>query len=146
MRPVRWWQNAKCYYCERAVQEPTSRSRTAATRDHRVPSSRGGTHKVVCCRQCNTLKANLLPVEWAAFMRTYPRWWELPQFRDNGLSIQVRLDLARQVIELGIPREVNDPLRQAALIETYEKRIRKREDDANARAEKHEGGGATDEP
>ena len=67
------------------------------------------------------LKADLLPVEWTAFMLLFPRWWEMSQFRDRGLPGTLRIAIIRRVREFGIPSDA-DPLRQAAFAAIYEKR------------------------
>lgn len=71
----------RCTYCDRALEGTRSHSRVAATKDHTVPACRGGREKVWCCRQCNTLKADMTPDQWGAFMTAHPMWWTLPQFQ-----------------------------------------------------------------
>jgi len=68
MRRSAWWKNqrgnGKCYYCKRRVDPKR------LTMDHIVPVIRGGkttrSNVVPCCKDCNTDKKNMLPVEWAA--------------------------------------------------------------------------------
>lgn len=79
----------QCTYCERRLEAVGSRSLVAATKDHVVPKSHGGQRTVWCCRQCNTLKGNMTPVEWSNFMRANPGWWKLPEFR-YGIRLQDR--------------------------------------------------------
>lgn len=67
-----------CSYCARKMIAWTI---THPTRDHVVPRSRGGTETVWCCHQCNQLKADMMPWDWAQFMKANPNWWltyELP--------------------------------------------------------------------
>lgn len=47
------------------------------THDHIVPVSRGGRAVIVACIQCNGIKADMLPEQWAAFMAANPGWWLL---------------------------------------------------------------------
>jgi hypothetical protein len=47
------------------------------TRDHFMPESRGGKEIVICCLQCNMIKADMLPAQWIAFMERNPGWWLL---------------------------------------------------------------------
>lgn len=57
-----------CYYCHRHV------GREALTMDHVVPLSRGGKSKkgnvVAACKECNSKKKYLLPVEWEAYLES----------------------------------------------------------------------------
>lgn len=62
-----------CHYCEREMRPF---SITHPTKDHVVPASRGGKSTVLACYQCNQMKGNLMPMEWADFMLANPRWWE----------------------------------------------------------------------
>lgn len=68
-----------CHYCRRKLQATGGRYGNryplSATRDHTVPRVRGGTTTVWACRQCNQLKADRTPQEWAAFMAENPAWW-----------------------------------------------------------------------
>lgn len=70
LRKSRWWQNlirqnARCYYCEVGLAPEE------VTMDHILPVSRGGYSKkgniVACCKECNTKKQDLTPVEWHEF-------------------------------------------------------------------------------
>ena len=70
LRRSQWWKNrlavAKCHYCDRstAVRE--------LTMDHVVPIVRGGrstkSNVVPCCKECNTNKRDLVPVEWQEYL------------------------------------------------------------------------------
>lgn len=70
LRASPWWQRRLstgiCYYCRRQV-EPR-----ALTMDHIVPLGRGGTsvrgNVVPACKDCNTRKKSLLPVEWRDYL------------------------------------------------------------------------------
>jgi 5-methylcytosine-specific restriction endonuclease McrA len=75
LRHSAWWKNqlgkGQCYYCRRRVQV------RELTMDHIVPVTRGGrSHKgnlVPCCKDCNSSKKYLLPVEWAAHLERLRR-------------------------------------------------------------------------
>ncbi len=70
LRGSQWWnrQCAKgiCHYCRR----PTPAKEL--TMDHIVPMSRGGRttkgNVVPCCKECNTNKKQLLPIEWEQYL------------------------------------------------------------------------------
>ena len=70
LRQSQWWKNelakGKCYYCGRRFHP------SQLTMDHIVPIVRGGfTRKqnvVTCCKECNSQKKYLLPVEWQAYL------------------------------------------------------------------------------
>ncbi|MGM0454271.1 MAG: HNH endonuclease [Thermodesulfobacteriota bacterium] len=70
LRASQWWKRrlAKgvCYYCGRAV------SPKKLTMDHIVPIARGGKSNkgnvVACCKDCNTRKQSMLPMEWAEYI------------------------------------------------------------------------------
>jgi len=55
-----------CYYCRRRV------GTVALTMDHIVPLARGGRsvrgNVVPACKDCNTRKQSLLPVEWQEYL------------------------------------------------------------------------------
>jgi 5-methylcytosine-specific restriction protein A len=71
LRASPWWKrriaDGVCHYCRRTV------GRARLTMDHIVPLGRGGrsTHGnvVPACKDCNTRKHTLLPVEWDAYLR-----------------------------------------------------------------------------
>lgn len=71
LRKTRWWQqktaSGECWYCGKKVGYAN------LTMDHVVPLSRGGRstkdNLVPCCKDCNTKKQSLLPVEWASYMQ-----------------------------------------------------------------------------
>ena len=71
LRNSQWWKRrcdkGRCYYCGK----PTPPK--ALTMDHIVPISRGGRstkgNLVPCCKACNNLKKQLLPMEWEAVMQ-----------------------------------------------------------------------------
>jgi 5-methylcytosine-specific restriction enzyme A len=70
LRQSQWWKRrvAKgiCHYCGR----PTPPKEL--TMDHIVPIARGGkstkSNVVPCCKECNTAKKQLLPIEWDAYL------------------------------------------------------------------------------
>lgn len=71
LRRSRWWQQqldqGQCYYCGCQV------GAEKLTLDHIVPLVRGGkTSKSNCvpaCKECNSRKQNLLPMEWQAYLQ-----------------------------------------------------------------------------
>lgn len=70
LRNSQWWKNRRangiCHYCGRHFQPNT------LTMDHLVPIARGGRSTkgniVPCCKECNTRKNTLLPVEWKEYL------------------------------------------------------------------------------
>jgi 5-methylcytosine-specific restriction endonuclease McrA len=70
LRKSRWWQQklsaCTCYYCNRHFKPKE------LTMDHIVPLARGGRstkdNLVACCKECNTKKKTLLPIEWEEYM------------------------------------------------------------------------------
>ena len=72
MRKTRWWQqktaSGECYYCLQIV------SFKELTMDHLVPLTRGGRstrdNLVPSCKECNTRKKNMLPLEWEEYLET----------------------------------------------------------------------------
>jgi 5-methylcytosine-specific restriction endonuclease McrA len=70
LRQSEWWkrQLAKgvCHYCGGAFPA------RELTMDHVVPLSRGGRtargNVVPCCKECNTRKKHLLPMEWEEWL------------------------------------------------------------------------------
>ena len=66
MRKSRWWQQKTapglCHYCGQKVDFHD------LTMDHLVPLARGGRstkeNLVPSCKNCNTLKKTMLPIEW----------------------------------------------------------------------------------
>lgn len=73
LRQSQWWKNRRarniCYYCK------TTTPARKLTMDHIVPLARGGrsikSNLVPCCKSCNNLKKNLLPVEWEKFLNHF---------------------------------------------------------------------------
>lgn len=73
LRRSRWWQNRLalgiCYYCN---QKFTAEE---LTMDHLVPISRGGkasrNNVVPACKECNSRKKYLLPIEWDEFIKQH---------------------------------------------------------------------------
>jgi len=72
LRRTHWWNNkiqkGVCYYCNSEV------GRDQLTMDHLVPLSRGGKSKkgnlVAACKECNSKKKYLLPVEWEEYLKS----------------------------------------------------------------------------
>ncbi len=66
LRQSQWWKNVlgrgQCHYCRKRLHP------SKLTMDHVVPVVRGGRttrHNVVpCCKDCNSKKKYMLPVEW----------------------------------------------------------------------------------
>lgn len=66
LRETQWWKRrlakGKCHYCGNQI------SPKDLTMDHIIPISRGGKstkgNVVTACKDCNTLKKQLLPMEW----------------------------------------------------------------------------------
>lgn len=73
LRGSQWWkrQCAKgvCQYCGKATPA------RELTMDHIVPLVRGGRstrgNVAPCCKECNTRKKSMLPMEWEAFLDTH---------------------------------------------------------------------------
>ncbi len=71
LRASQWWKNRRaagiCYYCGRKVPP------RELTMDHLVPIARGGHSSkgniVPCCKECNTQKNTMLPVEWEEYLK-----------------------------------------------------------------------------
>ena len=72
LRQTAWWmrkiQKGECYYCHRRV------GRNSLTMDHVLPLSRGGKSRkgniVPSCKQCNSKKKYLLPIEWEEYLKS----------------------------------------------------------------------------
>jgi len=70
LRQSPWWKrriaDGVCFYCRARV------GRLALTMDHVVPLGRGGKgvrgNVVPACKDCNTRKKSLLPVEWQEYL------------------------------------------------------------------------------
>jgi 5-methylcytosine-specific restriction endonuclease McrA len=70
LRKTRWWKQrlarGVCHYCQRRF--PPS----GLTMDHIVPLIRGGKttkgNVVAVCKECNSKKKYLLPMEWEAYI------------------------------------------------------------------------------
>jgi 5-methylcytosine-specific restriction endonuclease McrA len=71
LRQSTWWmkkvQRGVCHYCHREV------GRKNLTMDHVLPLSRGGKSRkgniVPACKQCNSKKKYLVPVEWEEYLK-----------------------------------------------------------------------------
>jgi 5-methylcytosine-specific restriction endonuclease McrA len=70
LRRSRWWKNrvalGRCHWCGEQF------SPAELTMDHIVPVTRGGkasrNNVVPSCRECNSRKKYLLPMEWEEFL------------------------------------------------------------------------------
>ena len=70
LRASQWWKrriaDGVCYYCRRRV------GNGALSMDHLVPLGRGGRsirgNVVPACKDCNSRKQSLLPVEWQDYL------------------------------------------------------------------------------
>lgn len=70
LRHSQWWKRqcdkGICHYCRKPVKP------AELTMDHVVPLSRGGKstkgNVVPACKDCNTKKRKLLPLEWVEYM------------------------------------------------------------------------------
>jgi 5-methylcytosine-specific restriction endonuclease McrA len=71
MRSSQWWKNVRgrgsCHYCKAKVPP------AELTMDHIVPVIRGGKSSkgnvVPCCKDCNSQKQSMVPVEWQAHLQ-----------------------------------------------------------------------------
>ncbi|MBI3624847.1 MAG: HNH endonuclease [Candidatus Rokubacteria bacterium] len=71
LRQSQWWKRrraaGRCHYCGRQVGS------RKLTMDHIVPLIRGGRSSrgnvAPACKECNTKKKSLLPVEWEEYLR-----------------------------------------------------------------------------
>ena len=71
LRQSAWWMrktsSGQCHYCGNKVE------RENLTMDHVVPLSRGGRSTkgniVPACKECNSKKKYLLPVEWQEYLQ-----------------------------------------------------------------------------
>ncbi len=70
LRRSQWWRNriagGVCHYCGRQFKP------SELTLDHVVPLVRGGCSTrgncVPACKDCNSRKKDLLPIEWQAYL------------------------------------------------------------------------------
>jgi len=70
LRNSAWWRKKTatgiCHYCGRKFNPAD------LTMDHVIPLARGGTSErinlVPACKECNTRKKHLLPVEWEEYL------------------------------------------------------------------------------
>ena len=75
LRRSQWWKNVlgrgTCHYCGMRCHPRD------LTMDHVVPIVRGGCttrgNVVPCCRECNSRKKYLLPVEWQEYLDSLSR-------------------------------------------------------------------------
>lgn len=72
LRKTRWWQQktatGRCWYCDAAVPPKE------LTMDHIVPLAVGGRSSkknvVPCCKNCNSKKKSMMPVEWEEYRKS----------------------------------------------------------------------------
>ena len=72
LRESQWWKRRVAegvsYYCRRTVGHAN------LTMDHIVPMGRGGRsirgNVAPACKECNTRKQSLLPIEWQEYLRS----------------------------------------------------------------------------
>lgn len=70
LRNSQWWKRKRasgiCHYCNNKFVPKE------LTMDHVIPIARGGktekSNVVPCCKECNTKKKQLIPVEWEEYM------------------------------------------------------------------------------
>ncbi len=80
IRNSQWWKRKRssgiCHYCGRRFRP------SELTMDHIVPIARGGKsvagNVVPACKQCNTKKKYLLPMEWEAYLNSLKPGHEEP--------------------------------------------------------------------
>ena len=71
LRKTQWWKRkcseGRCYFCGRKMKPKD------LTMEHIIPLIRGGkttkSNVVPACKECNTEKNYLLPVEWEAYLK-----------------------------------------------------------------------------
>ena len=72
LRSSQWWKRRRsqgiCYYCNNRFPPKE------LTMDHLVPIARGGrsvkSNVEPCCKECNTKKRQMLPLEWEEYMES----------------------------------------------------------------------------
>lgn len=95
MAPNRKLAHGKpCPYCGRVMDRFSVR--LCPTWDHVVPQALGGRAKIVCCCECNGIKADMLPAQWASFMAANPEWWKLSR-AERRAARRADRELARTV-------------------------------------------------
>ena len=75
LRATQWWKrriaDGVCYYCRRRV------GHGVLSMDHIIPLGRGGRsvrgNVVPACKDCNSRKQSLLPVEWQDYLTSLSR-------------------------------------------------------------------------
>ncbi len=75
LRHSSWWKKkiatGICHYCGRKFNPKE------LTMDHIIPLSRGGYSEkiniVPCCKECNSRKKSLLPVEWEEYLQSFQK-------------------------------------------------------------------------
>lgn len=96
-------KGTRCTYCDRKLDPPGSAGKLTATRDHVVPKSKWvpmdrifGARLVWACRQCNSIKGDMMPQDWSAFMKANPNWWTYPNLQ-HGSNVREREATRRAV-------------------------------------------------
>ena len=94
-----------CAYCKREMDAESDQMRP--TRDHVVPKSRVPKHLPAgriawACYVCNSIKADMTPAEWDAYMRANPEWWKGSGLRCHNYRRKYR----RKLI---VPYPLNQP-------------------------------------
>ena len=72
LRKSQWWirkcDKGLCHYCNKPIPPKD------LTMDHLVPVIRGGKstkgNLVTSCKDCNTKKKQMMPIEWEEYMRS----------------------------------------------------------------------------
>ncbi|MEA1967271.1 MAG: HNH endonuclease [Thermodesulfobacteriota bacterium] len=72
LKQSQWWKRKRslglCYYCRNNFPPKE------LTMDHIVPIARGGksvkSNVAACCKECNTKKKQMLPIEWEEYMNS----------------------------------------------------------------------------
>lgn len=80
LRATQWWKRKRadgiCHYCGNTFPPKE------LTMDHVIPLARGGRSEkfnlVPCCKPCNTMKKQMLPAEWDAYMTSLKQKREEP--------------------------------------------------------------------
>jgi len=73
LRQSRWWRNrissGRCHWCNASFPPEE------LTMDHVIPLVRGGkstrNNLVPCCKECNSRKKFLLPMEWEEYLKKH---------------------------------------------------------------------------
>lgn len=81
-----------CPYCGEQLKAFKTRAgrlgRRHPTADHVFPKSKGGTVKIIVCRECNELKRNMTPDQWLVWLT-----------RNKPHRVKVVRDLIKEVLK-----------------------------------------------